>query len=61
MLPPSPRMVSFDWNDIVDEGSSTSSLSTSAWKFVGSTKLVSATSESLDFDRSPSWEPWPPP
>jgi hypothetical protein len=76
-LPPSPRMVSFDWNDlvephlpssapfqimgihrcIVDEGSSASILSSSAWKVLGSPKLVSATSELLDFDRRPAWEP----
>jgi hypothetical protein len=80
-LPPSPRMVSFDWNDlvephlpsstpfqimgiyryIVDEGSYANILSSSAWKVLGSPKLVSATSESLDFDRRPAWEPWPPP
>jgi hypothetical protein len=82
MLPPSPRMVSFDWNDlvephlpssapfqitvlvesmlkgirrcIVDEGSSASILSSSAWKALGSPKLVSATSELLAFDRRPS-------
>jgi hypothetical protein len=47
-------MVSFDWNDIVDEGSSTSALSSSAWKVLGSAKLVSATSELLDFNRIPS-------
>jgi hypothetical protein len=80
MLPPSPGMVSFDWNDlvesrlpsstpfqirvkvnsmgiyrcIVDEGSSASILSSSAWKYLGSPKLVSTTSELLDFDRRPS-------
>jgi hypothetical protein len=80
-LPPSPRMVSFGWNDlvdpllpsstpfqimgicqyIVDEGSSTSILSSSAWQVLGSPKIVLATSELLHFDRSPAWEPWPPP
>jgi hypothetical protein len=39
---------------IVDEGSSTSILSSSTWKALGSPKLVSATSELLDFDRRPS-------
>jgi hypothetical protein len=39
---------------IVDEGSSASLLSSSAWKDLGSPKLVSATSELLDFDRRPS-------
>jgi hypothetical protein len=81
-LPPSPRMVSFDWNDlveprlpsfapfqitilvesmlkgicrcIVDEGSSASILSSSAWQDLGSPKLVSATSELLAFDKRPS-------
>jgi hypothetical protein len=78
MLPPSPRMVSFDWNDIVephlpsstpfqimvgvnkigihrcmvDEGSSASILSSLAWQDLGSPKLVSTTSELLDFDIS---------
>jgi hypothetical protein len=78
--PPSPRMVSFDWNDlvesclpsstpfqirvevnsnniyrcIVDEGASTSILSSSAWKALGSPKLVSTSHELLDFDRHPS-------
>jgi hypothetical protein len=78
--PPSPRMVSFDWNDlveprlpssspfqirvefnstniyrcIVDEGASTSILSSSVWKVLGSPELVSASHELLDFDRRPS-------
>jgi hypothetical protein len=78
--PPSPRMVSFDWNElvelhlpsfapfqirvevkskqiyrcIVDEGASTSSLSSLAWKYLGSTELVSTLHELLDFDRRPS-------
>jgi hypothetical protein len=78
--PPSPRMVSFDWNDlveprlpssapfqirvevnstniyrcIVDEGASTSILSSSVWQALGSPKLVSASHELLDFDRCPS-------
>jgi hypothetical protein len=79
-LPPSPRMVSFDWNDIVEphlpssppfqimveinklgihqsivnEGSSTGILSSSSWQALGSPKLVSATSELLDFNKIPS-------
>jgi hypothetical protein len=79
-LPPSPRMVYFDWNVlvephlpsyapfqivvgvnsteiyqcIVDERSSASILPSSAWKALGSPKLVSATSELLAFDRRPS-------
>jgi hypothetical protein len=81
ILPPSPRMVSFDWNDlvephlpssapfhimgvhrcIIDEGSSASILSSLAWQVLGSPKLVSATSEFLDFDKRLAWEPWPPP
>jgi hypothetical protein len=76
-LPPSPRMVSFDWNDlvepclpsyapfqimgirqyIVDEGSSASIFSSSAWQVLGSPKLVIATNELLDFDIRPTWEP----
>jgi hypothetical protein len=78
--PPSPRIVSFDWNDlveprlpsstpfqirvevnstnmyrcIVDEGASTSILSSSVWKVVGSPKLVSASHELLAFDRHSS-------
>jgi hypothetical protein len=78
--PPSPKMVSFDWNDlvepclpssatfqirvevnstniyhcIVDEGASSSILSSSVWKVLGSPKLVSALHEMLDFDRRPS-------
>jgi hypothetical protein len=78
--PPSPRMVSFDWNDlfepclpssapfqirvefnstniyrcIVDEGSSTSILSSSVWKLLGSLELVSTLHELLAFDRCPS-------
>jgi hypothetical protein len=77
---PSLRMVSFDWNDlvephlpssapfqirvefnstniyqcIVDEGASTSILSSSVWKFLGSPELVSTSHELLDFDRCPS-------
>jgi hypothetical protein len=39
---------------IVDEGSSASILSSSAWKDLGSPKLVSTTSELLDFDKIPS-------
>jgi hypothetical protein len=39
---------------IVDEGASASILSSSAWKDLGSPKLVSATSELLAFDRRPS-------
>jgi hypothetical protein len=82
MPPPSPRMVYFYWNDLVDphfpssapfqitvlvesmlkgirrcfldEGSTTIILSSSAWEAFGSPKLVSATSELLDFDRKPS-------
>jgi hypothetical protein len=78
--PPSPRMVSFYWNDlvephlpssapfqirvevnskniyrcIVDEGASTSILSSSAWKDLISPELVSALYELLDFDKRPS-------
>jgi hypothetical protein len=77
---PSPRMNSFDWNDlveprlpsyapfhirfevnskniyqcIVDEGASTSILSSSAWKYLGSPNLFSALHALLDFDRCPS-------
>jgi hypothetical protein len=77
MLPLSPRMVSFDWNDltepllpsfsslqilvkanskciyrfIIDEGSSASILSSLALKYLGSPKIVSNTSELLDFER----------
>jgi hypothetical protein len=79
-LPLSPRMVSFDWNDlvelhlhsstpfqirvksnskgtfqcIIDEGAYESILSSLTWKDFGSTKIVSATSELLDFDTRPS-------
>jgi hypothetical protein len=60
-LPPSPRMVFFHWNDIVDDGSFASILLSSAWKVLGSPKLVSTISELLACDRSPAWEPWPPP
>jgi hypothetical protein len=78
--PPSPRMVSFDWNDlvepclpsstpfqirvevnsnkiygcIVDEGASTSILSSSSWKDLGSLELVSASHDLLASDRHPS-------
>jgi hypothetical protein len=78
--PPSPRMISFDWNElvephlpsstpfqirvevnskntyrcIVDEGASTSILSSSALKALGSPELVSASHELLSFDRHPS-------
>jgi hypothetical protein len=78
--PPSPRMVSFDWNDLVephipssapfqirvevnsknvyrcimDEGASTSILSSLVWKVLGSPELVSASHELLAFDRCPS-------
>jgi hypothetical protein len=78
--PPSPRMVSFNWNDlleprlpsfepfqirfkvnsnniyrcIIDEGSSTSILSSWAWQALGSPELVSASHELLAFDRHPS-------
>jgi hypothetical protein len=78
--PPSPRMISFDWNDLdeprlpsytpfqirvevnskniyrctMDEGASKSILSSSAWKALGSPKLVSTSHELLDFDKHPS-------
>jgi hypothetical protein len=78
--PPSPSMVSFDWNDliepllpsfapfqirvevnsiffyrcIVDEGSSTSILSSSTWQDLGSHDLVSVSHEMLDFEKHPS-------
>jgi hypothetical protein len=39
---------------IVDKGSSASILSSSAWKDLGSPKLVLATSELLSFNRIPS-------
>jgi hypothetical protein len=39
---------------IVYEGDSTSILSFSVWKFLGSPKIVSASHELLAFDRSPS-------
>jgi hypothetical protein len=78
--PPSLRMVSFYWNDlveprlysvspfqirvevnskniyrcIVDEGASSSILSSSILKFLGSPELVSASHEMLAFDRCPS-------
>jgi len=81
ITPPSrPRMVSFDWNDlveprlpssapflirvevnstkndqcIVDEGASTSILSSLVWKVFGSLEIVSTSHEMLDFDRCPS-------
>jgi hypothetical protein len=70
-LPLSPRMVLFDWNDLVEsrllsfapfqimgERSSISILSSSAWQALGSPKLVSVASELLAFDRSTAWEPW---
>jgi hypothetical protein len=76
---PSPRMVYFDWNDlvephlpssapfqirvelnskniyrcIVDEGASTSILSSLTWKALCSPELVSPSHELLDFDRCP--------
>jgi hypothetical protein len=81
-LPPIPRMVSFDWNDLVKphlpsstpfkitilfesmlkgfhqcvvcEGSFASVLPSLAWKELGSPKILSSTSELLDFDRIPS-------
>jgi hypothetical protein len=78
--PPSPRMVSFDWNDLVephlpsstpfqirvevnstniyrcimDEGASTSILSSLVWKVLGYLELVSSSHELLDFDKCPS-------
>jgi hypothetical protein len=81
MLPPSPRAVSFDWNDlvdprlpsstpfhiwgilqcIVDKFSSSSILSSSTWKVLGSPKIVSTTNVYLDSDGSPAWNPWLPP
>jgi hypothetical protein len=39
---------------IVDEGASTSILSSSSWQSLGSPKIVSAISELLDFDRRPT-------
>jgi hypothetical protein len=39
---------------IVDEGSSVSILSSLAWQALGSLKLVSATSEPVDFDKRTS-------
>jgi hypothetical protein len=44
MFPPSPRMVSFDWNDTVDDGSSANILSSLDTKVLGSLKLLSTTS-----------------
>jgi hypothetical protein len=78
--PPSPRMVSFDWNDrvephipssapfkirvevnstnsyqcIVDEGVSTSILSSLVWKVLGSLELVFSSHELLYFKRCSS-------
>jgi hypothetical protein len=66
-LPPSPRMASFDWDDLIEpqlpslQGSSASILSSSAWQVLGSPKLVSATCELLTFYISPAREPWTPP
>jgi hypothetical protein len=57
-FPPSPRMVSFDWNDIVDDGSSASILSSSAWKVLGSPKIVLATYEFFTFERILAQETW---
>jgi hypothetical protein len=56
-LPQIPRMVSFDWNDIVDNGSYASILSSSAWQVLGSPKIVSVTCELLTFDKILAWEP----
>jgi hypothetical protein len=39
---------------IMDEGASTSILSSSVWKVLGSLELVSASHELLDFDKRPS-------
>jgi hypothetical protein len=80
-FPPSPRVVSFDWNDIVetqlpsstpfqirdilqyivDKVTSASNLSSSTWKALGFLKILSVIYELLNFDRSPTREPWPPP
>jgi hypothetical protein len=80
-LPPSPRVVSFDWNDLIEPRlpSSTpfqirgilryivnkvtfaSILSSSTWIDLGFPKIFSAIWDFLTFDRSPTWEPWPPP
>jgi hypothetical protein len=63
MLPPSPRMVSFDWNDLVEprfpslQGSCASILSSSSWQVLGFPKLVSSICELSTFHRSPAWEP----
>jgi hypothetical protein len=46
---------------IVDEGFFASILSSSTWKGLSSPKIALATSELLDFDKNPKWEPWSPP
>jgi hypothetical protein len=66
-LPTSPRMVSFDLDNIVEsrlpslQGSSAIILSSLAWKVLGSPKLELDTCELLTLDRIPAREPWPPP
>jgi hypothetical protein len=45
-------MPSFDWNDIVDERSFASILSSLDWQVLGSPKLVLATRELLTFEKS---------
>jgi hypothetical protein len=57
MLLPSPRMVSFNWNDLVEprlpslQGSSASILSSSAWKVLGFLKILLAIYELMNLDR----------
>jgi hypothetical protein len=63
-LPPSPRMILFYWNDLVEPQSSSlqisyASIFSSVWKVLGSPKLVFDTFELLTFETTPTWDPWP--
>jgi hypothetical protein len=64
-LPPSPRTISFDWNDFIEPQIpslqvSSAIILSSVWNFLGSPKIVSTTSVFPDPDRSPTWDLCPP-
>jgi hypothetical protein len=61
MPPPMPFQVRDIIQYIVEKVTSTSTLSSSAWRVLGFSKLVSAIRKMLTFHRSSAWETWPPP
>jgi hypothetical protein len=62
---PIPSPMSFQVRDIIqyimEMITSTITLSSSNWRALGFTKLVSVIRKILTFHRSSTWEPWPPP